>query len=384
MKAVAAAFVILVAAGCTNPGAHSTSSAATASASRPAHSPSSFPVASISPVPDLPLSKISVSCRLPVVISNFGGPATTTGGFISFPAATLKSDPTGTFQAGRTPEEFATTATPVLYGLSGLPLYDSSHQRWIPADVSETTAEGDFYAYGIAGNIGSGQSSIHVVDVAHATERVFTIASPPPPFAGGWPRGALVDAFEGSDVYFSYPRMEAYPEGIWRLNVSTGTVSELSPASGVMAVQSGYAWLGRVDPRDPSPPVYARGGEFFDSITRLDLATGTETVWYYAPGEVVVLRGFDGAGRPVIGPDSTLGSPEETFRLLKTPGDTGTTIYSGPRLWLSNPLADDGRLWFGSYRGIYLWTATTGLRKVFAFNSNNQPYPTMFPAGPCG
>ena len=383
MKAVAAAFVILVAAGCTDSGARSTSSAATASASRLAHSPSSFPTGSISPVPDLPLSKISASCRLPVVISSGWGPATTTGGFISFPAATLKSDSTGTLQAGRTPEEFATTATPVLYGVSGLPLYDWSHQRWIPADVSETTAEGDFYAYGIVGSIGSGQSSIHVADVARATEKVITVASPSPPWAGGSPLGVRIDAFEGSGVYFSYPRMEAYPEGIWRLNVSTGTVSALSPASGVMAVQSGYAWLGRVDSRDPSPPRYARGGEFFDSITRLDLATGTETVWYYAPGEAVVVLGFDGAGRPLIGRDSTLGSPEETFRLIKTPGDTGTTIYSGPRLWLSNPLADDGRLWFGSYRGIYLWTATTGLRKVFAFNSNTQPYPTMFPAGSC-
>jgi hypothetical protein len=222
-----------------------------------------------------------------------------------------------------------------------------------------------------------------VVDVAHATERVITVVSPAAPWLGGAPRGVHIQAFEGSDVYFSYPLMEAYPEGISRMNVLTGTVTALSQASGVMAVQSGYAWRGKVDPRDPSPPRYARGGEFFNSITRIDLATGTETQWYYAPGEAVVVRGFDEDGRPVIGPDPTLGGPTETLRLVKTPGDTGTTVYSGPRLQLSNPRADAGRLWYGSYRGIYLWTATTGLRKVFAFNSSTQSYPSMYPAGPC-
>jgi hypothetical protein len=150
-----------------------------------------------------------------------------------------------------------------------------------------------------------------------------------------------------------------------------------------MWVQSGYAWLGSHDPRDPSPPVYARGGEFFDSITRLDLATGTATEWYYAPGEVVVIRGFDQDGRPVIGPDSTLGGPRETFRLIKSPGDTGTTIYSGPLLDLSGPYADVNGLWFSSYRGVYLWTASDGLRKVFAFNSNTHTSLTLYLAGSC-
>jgi hypothetical protein len=245
------------------------------------------------------------------------------------------------------------------------------------------SADGASYAYGIAGTTGSGHSSVHVVDVAQGTERVFAVVSPAPPWEGGRQLAPYIDAIDGSDVYFSYPQMEAYPATIWQLNVSTGAVRALSSTSGVMAVRSGYAWLGRVDPRDPSPPRYARGGEFFDSIVRLDLATGTETVWYYAPGETVVLWGFDEEGQPLIGPDNTLGSPTETFRLIRMPGDIGTTVYSGPHLWLTNPVAGPGSLWFGSYRGIYLWTATTGLRKVFAFNGSTQNYPTMFPAGSC-
>ncbi len=374
MRAVAVAVAILLAASCTEGRQHS---ASTASASRQSQSPSG------SPVPDLALSKANISCRLPVVVSEFGGSGRYAGGFISFPSATFKSDPTGTFQAGRTQQEVATIATPVLYGAPrGLPLYDRATKRWVPADASATTPDGAFYAYAIVDDFVSGSTYVHVVDVAHATERVFTVPTPKQPY-NGVPVGVDIGAFDGSDVYFSYPVMEAYPAKVRRLNVLTGTVIAVSESSGVMAVHSGYAWVGRVDPRDPSPPRYARGGEFFDSIWRIDLATGTETLWSYTPGEVAVVLGFDDGDRPLIGPDPTLPNTPQTFRIVKTPRDAGTTVYSGLMLWLSYPVADVGKLWFGSYRGIYLWTATAGLHKVFAFTSNLQTYSAIYPAGPC-
>jgi hypothetical protein len=271
----------------------------------------------------------------------------------------------------------------VLYGApqSGFPLYAPSTQRWVPAAMHQTTRDGASYAYAVEGEIGSGRSSVRVVDVAQATERVFTVESPAEPWAGGRHPAVHIDAFEGSDVFFSYPRMEAYPESIWRLNVLTGTIRAVSKVSGVMAVRSGYAWFGRVDPRDPSPPSYQRGGEFFNSISRLDLATGSETLWYYAPGESVVVRGFDEGDRPVVSRDPTIAGTQD-FRLIKSPGDKGTTIYAGSTLSLFDLVADAGSLWFGSYRGIYLWTATTGLRKVFGFTSSHQTG-AIYPAGRC-
>jgi hypothetical protein len=264
----------------------------------------------------------------------------------------------------------------------GVPVYALSRERWIPADVYQTTPDGAFYAYAVAGEYGSGKTDIHVVDVAQATERVFTVPSPVPPLTG-LPTGVVIEEFDGSDVYYSYPRMEAHPEGIWRLNVVTGTVRALSQASGVMAVHSGYAWFGRADPRDPSPPSFARGGEFFNSIWRLELATGSETLWYYAPGQVVVVRGFDDGGRPVIGPDPTLRTDPQTFRLIRMPHDVGTVIHSGPPLMVSDALTDVGSLWFSNHRGIYIWTPSAGLRKVFAFDSDRPNSPAMYLAGRC-
>lgn len=374
MRAIAVAAAILLAASCTE---GSQPSASTASASRQSVTHSG------SPIPDLALSSLKISCRLPVVIRSLGGSAAYSGGFISFPAATFKSDPTGTFQGGRSPLELATATTPVLYGSpQGWPIYDRAIQRWVPANASATTPDGAFYAYVLVDDFVSGTTHLHVVDVAQATERVFTVPTPVLPYNGA-PVGIDIGAFDGSDVYFSYPVMEAYPQKVRRLNVLTGTVTSVSESSGVMAINSGSAWVGRVDPRDPSPPVINRGGEFFDSIWRIDLATGTETLWYYAPGEVVVVRGFDDAGRPVIGPDPTLSNTSRTFRLIRTPGEVGTTIYMGPTLVLSQPSADVGRLWFGSWRGIYLWTPTAGLHKVFDFNASHQPDSAMYPAGPC-
>lgn len=374
MSVVVAIFALMLAVGCSNP----VSSGSTGSASR--QSPSAPLSASASP--DLPLSRMGFTCRLPVASYFYSGADTYTTGFIAFPGALFRQDATASFHASGT-GGWETAATPTLYGVpNGTPVYDWPMHRWIPADEAETAPDGSSYAYSTAGDIGSGKSFIHVVHVADASERIYTVAAPAAPWMGGSQVPVHIASVDGSSVYFSYPEMEAYPREIWRLDPSDNAVSSLSKTPGVMAIHSGYAWVGRSDPRDPFPPSFARGGEFFDSVVRIDLSTGSETPWYYWQGHVVVVRGFDETGSPVVGPDTTLNIAPETFRLVPSPGDSGTVIFAGYRLDLTGPLADGPRLWFGSYRGIYLWTPGAELRKVFA-PSSSPSNAILFPGGPC-
>jgi hypothetical protein len=68
-------------------------------------------------IPDLPVTTVGFSCRLPVVTSTGASPAMTLqGGFITFPAATVVEDPAGTMYSRVDQGDFASTATPVLAG----------------------------------------------------------------------------------------------------------------------------------------------------------------------------------------------------------------------------------------------------------------------------
>jgi hypothetical protein len=63
--------------------------------------------------------------------------------------------------------------------------------------------------------------------------------------------------------------------------------------------------------------------------------------------------------------------------------DTGQFVFGGG-VALSAPQADGDRLWFGSDRGIYLYTADGSLQKVFALSASQAGSITSIaPAGLC-
>ena len=63
---------------------------------------------------------------------------------------------------------------------------------------------------------------------------------------------------------------------------------------------------------------------------------------------------------------------------LKTP----VSSCLGGGVALTNPQGDGDHIWFGSDRGIYLYTAGGGLQKVYA--SQAGPITAIAPAGLCG
>jgi len=360
MKGFAAAFAILLAAACTGDSPPTGRSSDT-------HVPSSA-----RPHAD------AMTCKLPVYTATMGGEsALFLGGFVTFPDATQQSDPAGVIRP-RYPDDFATTTAPVLYG-SGPASYDLAQKRWLPVPAAQSSPDGAYYAYGVlhASNPRP-PVTIHVVDVAHATEKIFPVTNQ----ELGSTMGARVTDFDGSNVYFTSVQQQGPPLGAWRLNVATGSVAQLSHLSGVGLVRAGYAWINRLDPRDPLPPPW-RFGSPSNSVVRVDLSNGSETVWYYAPGQIASIVGLLDSGSPIIrtasGPDFDVG--HGAVRLVPIPGATGTLVFGGG-MWLSDPQVDGSRIWFGGSRAMYLYTPAEGLRKVFDFNGE-ATVAAIVPAGFC-
>jgi hypothetical protein len=345
--AVAAVLVLLVT-GCSAVSRASTvTSAATASAPRTS-----------TPSPHaLPLTTVSFSCRLPVLgLPNEGD---FPGGFITFPAATLTWDPAGLITDDISSGLLRTAQAPVLTGQpspgTGLPFYDAAAQRWLPVGPGETSPDGSQYAYAYppaGGSTSSRVAQIHVVDVASAVDRTFSVAPPTP---GGW---IQVADFDGAGIYFtSSDQMSFY--GLWRLDVATGHVMSVAQVSYVEVVRAGIVWAGLNDPRDPNPP---GGGQSFDTLIAVDLATGARTTWAYEPGHIVSVLSVDASGRPTVAitdpPDYISGKVER----LIAPG-RADFISDDQHHWLVQ--ADGDRLWLGSDLGMYLYTPAAGLQKVY-------------------
>jgi hypothetical protein len=185
--------------------------------------------------------------------------------------------------------------------------------------------------------------------------------------------------------------------GVWRLDLTSGSIKQVAQVDtqplGDVRVQGGYAWIGRMDPRDPSPPRSNFPEQKFNSVVRVDLDTGAETVWYYRPGTEVWIGGLSPIGTPIVniasGPE--FHSPGE-IRLVVQPGTEGTLIYGGGLAFASPQVdvIDDSpgsrpfdRFWFGNSQGLYLYTPSGGMRKVLAPPSNVLSNGGIFPAGDC-
>jgi len=352
----------------------------------PIASPVSSGQASPSPVTDLALGKVGFACRLPVTLYVVGGDsASYRGGFITFPQAGHQPDPAGAITNEDLAGGFVTAAAPVLHGTlqTGPPFYDLARKRWVPAGAGQSSPDGSSYAFGVLNGSNPGAPyAIHVVSVASGVDQVFTVPATPD-FGGGV--GAWVGDFDGASVYFSSQQQMGPPMGVWRLDIASGAVHQLSKVFGVAAIRGGDVWLNRIDPRDPEGPQTGRSGPRANSVVRVDLATGQETVWYYAAGHQVSIQGIDRLGAPIVSDAPPPDFTHAAVRLVSKPESTGIVIYDGVGgLSLAAAESDlSGRLWLGSDRGIYLWTPAVGLQKVFAFSSNAGEAYAILPSGLC-
>ena len=373
----AVAALLLLATACSQPNPTAAVSPGTTPTVETATSPSSPPAPSPpaanspAPVADLPLTTVDLNCRLPVVTQVGGGDFVTfQGGFLALPAATLTTDPRGKIQSRYFEQDLATFATPVLFGTGYPPFYDRGRSRWLPVAAAQALPDGSGYAYATFDTT-AGINTIHVVTVASGNARTFRVTA----------TGRLdVADYSASGVFLVEQSGIGGPgERVRVLNPSTGAVSEPRLVHRVWAVRSGFAWVARFDPRDTTSwaPSELQPA---NTLVRVDLATGAETVWFYRAGSYPWWLGFDSNARPIV----WFGRPDGTreLRWLTLPGQPGSLIYSGG-LNLFSLEGDRDRLWFGSDLGIYLYRPVTGLQKVFAYSADPSTAPSIHPAGFC-
>lgn len=321
-------------------------------------------------ISDLPVSKLDLSCRLPIVTSPIEAAGLTLhGGFITFPAAKLAEDAGGTVHYRNAEADFATTATPVLYGDGVVPFYDRAQSRWVPARGRQALADGSAYAYTTYSSQ-TGLFTAFVVNVRSGISQSFKV---PPVWS------PEVADFGAAGVYLVSGSAIGGPgEGVWLLDPRTGAIKELGQIHRVWAVRDGYAWVARFDSRDKTvwPPTEIAPA---NSLVRIDLATGAETIWFYRAGSYPWLIDLDSIDRPVV---LLGGNSGNEVLLLDRPGLPGQLVYSGS-IPLDYLQGDGDRLWFGGSRGIYLYSPDRGFRKVFAYDGDPATANRIEPAGFC-
>ena len=316
---------------------------------------------------DLPVTNVDFSCRLPVVSWNPDVVRAEQGAFITFPAGRFANDPNGTMVDQQ--NGFATTVPPVLSGQGG-GFYDRAAKRWVPASPAATLADGSAYAY-VSYN---GTFVAHIVNVATGDVRSFGL--------GSLDRPEVMD-FAAGGVFLSSPSAMGGPgEGVWLLNPTTGSVSQVSAAHRVWAVRDGRAWVARLDPRDKTvwPPSELQSA---DSLAQVDLATGAETQWFYRAGAYPWMVGLV-SGRPLISFGSASGQSE--VRLIDQPGSDGKLIYSGSLVfdgYFQSYQGDGDRIWLGGEGGIYLYRPDRGIQRVFAYDATSGSGRGIHPGGIC-
>jgi hypothetical protein len=337
----------------------------------PAGSPSASPASATATANASNLSA-TLSCRLPLADFEQAPGDYSTGtpraGFVTFPSAAFTPDPNSAFNGIEANGwvKLKSVTQPYLYGGLGTATFTRRYGRWLPASVGAVSPDSSHYAYSESYSDANGpRNRIHVVDVASAADRVVYDQG----FYG------VID-YESEGIYlFAVGYADAPNRGLWRLDPQTRSLTQMvSENLTVDYVGGGGAWYSDLAPGDQPPRSLDQMARhyFKDRVMRLDLKSRVVSPWFRQPGKDVRTIGVDGLGHAV----ATVVSPTDpgtstSYGLwLVTGPDLATQIYSGPGVvspdfvGFGTPLADSHGLWFGSRKGVYLYTADGKLWSV--------------------
>lgn len=303
------------------------------------------PIASPSPIPgDLPLSRLSFSCRLPIVIQPpaDGQAHPPTDAFVAFPSASVTTDPTG----------------------KGGFSFDRAFSKWLPVGRQAVSPDGTHYAFTDLGQQ-QDQFVIHIVDVASGQDHPVTIAASA---SGIMPQNTVFD-YAAEGIYL-VPSFEGPIPGMWLFNPTTAAIREVTKVQVEVNAGRGIFWFDALNPADPNP-VKSIMRILPDQIWRLELATGHQIIWLDRAGTGVHVIGIDTHDRPLIqAVHDGRNNLDPTAELLLSLDDAKQrSIYKGAIAGtLTGGITDEHGVWFGSAQGIYLYSDDAGLQKV-----SNQP-----------
>lgn len=327
-----------------NPSQLSSPNAIASQAPTASATPIASPTSTALPFPDLPLSTVAFSCRLPVYRQG----STIEDSFISFPANTVTVDPNGK---------------------NGMYL-DRAYSRWLPVPRTAVSPDGAGYTY-----IEIGQEPdiffIHLVGVVSGKD----VAIRESASASGFGAEPQIFDYSADGVYLTEAFEHVWP-GVWLFQQPIGPIHKVADIEvPEISAGSGVFWFGAVNAADPSPfSTRSSAGILPDEVNRLDLKTGTRSQWLYRSGVDLEVLGVDTSGRPLIrvlvpggggigGSDFFNHSESELLLGLNTTSQR--SIFKGQLVdTLSGPIADSHGVWFGSDQGIYLYSDAGGMQKV--------------------
>jgi hypothetical protein len=317
----------------------------TAAKSTPSPSPSSSPIPG-----DLPLSRLSFSCRLPIWIPPpaAGQVHVAKNAFLAFPSRSVTIDPAG----------------------KGGFFFDRAFSRWLPVGRQAVSPDGTRYAVVIP-DFEKVQSVLHIVDVASGNDVAYPIGSA----ADFGPRAVIFD-YAAEGIYL-VQAFEGPIPGMWLFEPSTSSLRAVTKVLVQVSAGGGIFWFGALNPADPNPVRSPMRVES-DQIWRLDLKAGREIIWVDRPGTGLNVIGVDRQGRPLtLAVHDAINYPDPTAELLLSIEDAKQrSVHKGPiAASLSGGITDDHGVWFGSPQGIYLYSDAGGLQKV-----SDQP---GYPANGC-
>ena len=311
---------------------------ASSSAARPTPSSatsSQFPVATptvatptvasptvATPTPASPSASASpatgLTCQLPVVVGS-------TPGFVTFP--------TGSFRADPNPNIVRVTGSPFAPVL----IYDRTYGRWLTIPWWLVSSDGLQYLY--RGSDGS----VHLATISTGSDNVL-VASGASPSGNGWfPVGIASGAIYIAAASNLNGPAPAPFFGLWSAKLDGTDLKSITQSGVWTLIGAGAAW--GVTPQTAA------------ALNRLDLSTGTSSVWF-APGPegAVFLYDVDRLGEPVVGVANVdyygvaLATAKNSLTTITLPAGTywgglGHRVQNGlvtsPGIWLT---VDDGSI----------------------------------------
>lgn len=259
------------------------------------------------------------------------------GAFLSFPAGTVSIDPNA-------------------HGLVdhwGL-YYDRAFSRWLPVPRQAVSPDGKHYAYGQRAPDQTKVATMHVVDVATGDDHVFAT-----PSTEWFIRFNVLDyASEGIYLYTNYE----IAIGVSLMDPNTGAIRAVASLLDIQASAGNRTfWVGSVNPADPHP----LGGIGIqpNQIDRFDAVDGKRVPWFYRPGTAPRVIGSDREGHPIVwvvtGNNGVVGDDSVAELMLLMDPQSRRSIFKGSAGFLGQnvqSIADSHGVWFGTDKGIYLYT----------------------------
>jgi hypothetical protein len=290
------------------------------------------------------------ACQLPVYLST-----SNTGGFLTVPGYAFTAAPgNGFIGAAKGADKHWS--------------YDATLARWLPVDQRMISPDGNWWVYATPLEP-SVSASFHLVDRHGSDRTVWTGSGRTIPL--GWTAGGAVFAHIGPSPNFQTEYRLVDP--------STGTLRSLAP---ILAEPVGANGSGLWGIRNLVEGLESETNPAIHSIvSRTDVSSGATVSWRdQTIPALVILLGFDGDGRPILG---ISGIPER-YVLLTSP-NTETEITGDAHAAEFVPvtaLGDAHGVWFGDLHGaVWLWKAGQGLQRVAQVPTHSTDAVVI--AGPC-